>query len=120
MSTFKFVSKPERLDSESAWCSIEEVVSGNGDPEIQNRWACEYVSANRYDFSALARLAARDWYRDSDQSGEASVRIRIEDALGQVVVIPIMCELSLKVTARFSGTTVKVGTPLRPSRKVPS
>lgn len=99
MSHYK---KPAKLDADCAWVSIESVEGGTGESRKELGWCCEYVAATRFTFGQIAKEAAADWYRDTDQCSDCVVVVRIEDARGQVVLVRAHAEI--KTVLRTIGT----------------
>lgn len=91
------VKKPHKLDADCCWVSVVGVVDGTGRPDQERAWCTEAMGWGRHTVEAIAADCAQAWYRETDQSGDCSVTLRIEGPRGQVHVMN--CDLSWHLLA---------------------
>ena len=88
--------KPERIDQDCFWASVETVVESDGFGPHEKTWACEIMGASCP--SDAAHEAAEGWFDDTDQCGECEVVIRIERFDGVVSLHRLRIAPSIVVT----------------------
>lgn len=90
--------KPEKLENGSWWVSVLRA-EGTGVRDDELGWATEYLCTGSMETVVLD--AAKAWYHDTDQSGEAQVTFHVENWRDEALEATVQLTWVLKATLRL-------------------
>lgn len=97
--------RPETIPPGACWVTVQDVEGGNGDHEHERAWACAVPMAQERDgfryWGETVDYAARSWYRDTDQSGDCAVTLRMETHDGGLCDMRVALAWSLRTIVRI-------------------
>lgn len=96
-------ARPEKLGRDECWVSVAAVHESSGVREHETRWAT--LSIGACDMETIAKDAALDWYRETDQATDGDVSIKVEryDGVTHVYRIKMAHELVARIVSQDAG-----------------
>ncbi|NUQ53408.1 MAG: hypothetical protein HUU19_12020 [Phycisphaerales bacterium] len=96
-------TRPETLDRDEYWVSVTAVHESSGVREHETRWAT--LAIGRCAMESIAKDAALDWYKETDQSTDCDLSIRVDryDGVTHVYRIGLAHELVARITSADGG-----------------
>lgn len=97
-------ARPEKLGRDECWVSVAAVHESSGVREHETRW--DTLSIGACAMESIAKDAALDWYKETDQSTRCELDVKVERYDGVTHVYPIVLEFELvvRITKRAAGS----------------